>query len=171
MDLGSLKKITKRRKKRVGRGYGSGKAKTSGRGTKGTKARNKVKLYFEGGQLPLIKRLPMQRGKSKFKPLGKKMLVINIKYLELLKDGSVVDLSSLVKYRIIKEDDKKYGVKILGDGELTKKLTVKLPCSKGAEAKILKAGGKVEKDNKDEGGELKKTKVEKGSEKKDKKVS
>lgn len=147
MDLSKLRKTTKKGKKRVGRGYGSGRAKTAGRGTKGLKARGKVKLYFEGGQLPLIKRLPLKRGKDRFKPLSKKPLVVNVKYLNLFNNKSVVDIKALVKKNIIKKEDAgRGGVKILGDGELKKELIVKLPCSKGAKKKIEKAGGKVEKD-------------------------
>ena len=81
MNLSTLPKITESSKKRLGRGYGSGKAKTSGRGTKGQRSKEKIKFGFEGGQLPLIKRLPMRRGKDRFKSLKNKPLVINIKYL------------------------------------------------------------------------------------------
>lgn len=145
MELSKLSKTTTKSKKRVGRGYGSGRGKTAGRGTKGQKARGKVKLGFEGGQLPLIKRLPLQRGKGKFKSFKTKPLVVNVKLLNLLPKDEVVDLKTLVKYKILKEDEaKKFGVKILGDGELKKPLVVKLPCSKGAIEKIEKAGGKVE---------------------------
>ena len=67
MNLNQLPKIKKTSKKRLGQGHGSGKVKTSGRGTKGQKARNKVPMYFEGGALPLIKRLPYRRGKGRNK--------------------------------------------------------------------------------------------------------
>ena len=144
MKLNNLPKTTTKSKKRVGRGYGSGRGKTSGRGTKGQKARGKVRLGFEGGQLPLIKRLPLQRGKGKFKSFKKKPLVVNVKILNLLPKKETVDLKTLIKYRIVKEDEaKKFGVKILGDGELRTPLTVELPCSKGAIKKIEEAGGKV----------------------------
>jgi len=144
MKLNDLPKTTTKSKKRVGRGYGSGRGKTSGRGTKGQKARGKVKLGFEGGQLPLIKRLPLQRGKGKFKSFKKKPLVVNVKVLNLLPKKETVDLKTLIKYRIVKEDEaKKFGVKILGDGELRIPLTVELPCSKGAIKKIEEAGGKI----------------------------
>lgn len=146
MELNKLPKIVKKKKKRRGRGYGSGKGgHTVGRGAKGQKARSKVKLGFEGGQLPLIKRLPLQRGKGKFKPIKKKPLIINVKFLNLLPEEEVVDLKTLIKYKIVKSSQaEKFGVKILGDGNLEKKLVVKLPCSKGAAEKIKKAGGKVE---------------------------
>lgn len=146
MDLFSLSKTTKRTKKRLGRGYGSGKAKTSGRGTKGQKSRETIKLGFEGGALPLIKKLPFRRGKDRFKPLSRKSLIINLKNLNSLPADTVIDLDFLVKANLVKEDMvEKYGVKILGDGELKQPLVVKIPCSHKAEEKIKKAGGKVEK--------------------------
>lgn len=144
MQLHTLPKITQRRKKRVGRGAGSGKGKTSGRGTKGQAARYTVKLLFEGGQLPLIKRLPLLRGKGINRPVGKKPFIINLKYLNLLPSKTVVDFESLKKHNIIGKDVKDLLVKILGEGELTKSLTVRLPCSKSAAKKIVKAGGTVD---------------------------
>lgn len=145
--LNKLPKTTKRKKKRVGRGYGSGKGgHTSGRGAKGLKARNKVSLTFEGTKTKksFLKRLPMRRGKGKFKSLKKKPLVINLKYLNLFKKGDRVNLSSLVKKRIVAASEaEKNGVKILGDGDLRTALTVELPTSKSAAKKIEKAGGKI----------------------------
>lgn len=148
MKLNKLPKITTKKKKRLGRGYGSGKGgHTVGRGQKGQKARSKIKLGFEGGQLPFIKRFPLLRGKGKFKSFKKKPLVVNVKYLALLPKDATVDLKTLIKYKIVKEDEaQKFGVKILGDGDLKIPLTVKLPCSKGAIEKIEKVGGKVEVD-------------------------
>lgn len=144
MKLHTLPKIIQRRQKRVGRGAGSGKGKTSGRGTKGQGARTSVKLLFEGGQVPLIKKLPLLRGKGTNKPVGKKPYIINVKYLNLFPDKSIVDIKSLKKLNLISEDFEHLNIKILGDGELKKSLTVKLPCSKIAAEKIVKAGGKVE---------------------------
>ena len=145
MDLHKLKKIKKSSKKRLGQGHGSGRGKTAGRGTKGQKARGKVPLYFEGGALPLIKRLPFRRGKGKNKVFKKKPLIVNIKILNLLKKDTIVDIETLIKNKIVDEKDAKtYGVKILGEGDLGIPLTVKLPVSKGAANKIKKAGGKVE---------------------------
>lgn len=143
MGLERLPKLVVSRKKRVGRGFSSGRGKTAGRGTKGQKARGKVKFGFEGGQLPLIKRLPMRRGKGRNVALGKKPLVLNLKYLNLLEENTEVDLETLVKEGLILKGEEKYGVKILGEGALQKPLTVKLPCSKGAARKIEAAGGKV----------------------------
>lgn len=145
MNLSNLPKITEKGKKRLGRGHGSGRAKTSGRGTKGQKARGKIPLFFEGGALPLIKRLPFRRGKGKNKPLKKSCMVVNVKVLQVLPDNSVVDLVCLIKNKIVAEDDaKRFGVKILGEGNLSKSLIIKLPISSGARKKIEKAGGRVE---------------------------
>lgn len=143
MNLQKLPKIKSKSKKRVGRGRGSGRGKTAGRGTKGLGARGKAKLFYEGGQLPLIKRLPLLRGKGRNKPRGNKPFPVNIKYLNILPENSVVDKNSLVKYNIIdKEAAEEFAIKILGEGELKKRLTVKLPTSKGAREKIIAAGGK-----------------------------
>lgn len=145
MKLESLPKITKRSKKRLGQGHGSGRSKTAGRGTKGQKARGKIPISFEGGALPLIKRLPFRRGKGRNKVFRKSPIVINVKILNILKKGDVVDIKTLIENRIVDEKDAKvYGIKILGDGILNVPLTVKLPVSKGARQKIEKAGGSVE---------------------------
>lgn len=145
MTLNSLPKTKKNSKKRLGQGHGSGKVKTSGRGTKGQKARNKVPMYFEGGALPLIKRLPYRRGKGRNKKISTKPLVVNLKYLSSFPKDQVVDLDLLIKKKIVKADDaKEFGVKILGDGELTQALIIKLPISNSAKKKIEKMGGRVE---------------------------
>ncbi|EKD65187.1 MAG: 50S ribosomal protein L15 [uncultured bacterium] len=146
MKLENLPGITDRKKKRLGQGHGSGRGKTGGRGTKGQKARGKISISFEGGALPLIKRLPFRRGKGKNKAFRKKPIVINVKALNLLRKSSVVDIDTLIKNNIIdKKEAEIYGVKILGDGELSIPLIVKLPVSKGAEKKIIKSGGKIER--------------------------
>lgn len=145
MKLHELPKIKTRSKKRVGVGLGSGRGKTAGRGTKGQKARGKMPLYFEGGALSLIKRLPMSRGRGRNKPHNKKPIPINVKFLNLLPKNSVVDLNTLAEHKIVnKEEAELYGIKILGEGKLAVVLTVKLPCSKGARKKIEAAGGKVD---------------------------
>ena len=130
--------------KRVGRGIGSGLGKTSGRGQKGQNSRSGggVRLGFEGGQMPLIRRLP-RRGfnNANFK---KQYSIINVSDLEKLDDGSVVDAKLLLDKNIISKVDD-YGVKVLGNGELTKKLTVKAAkFTKSAQEKIEKAGGSIE---------------------------
>jgi large subunit ribosomal protein L15 len=144
MDLSNLQPAlgSHRNRKRIGRGHGSGTGKTAGKGHKGQKARSggSVKAGFEGGQMPLQRRLP-KRG---FKSLHHtEYAVINLRDLELFETGSVVDIEALGKAGLVGQ--LKDGVKILGDGELTKALTVKAhKFSKSAEAKIAAAGGSVE---------------------------
>ena len=132
-----------KRRKRIGRGDGSGHGTTSGRGTKGQLSRSggKTRIGFEGGQMPLQRRLPHLRG---FKN-NRKMIfnVINLSMLESFKEGSTVDYDVLLKKGLIMK--KGNPLKILGNGDLKKKLTVKANgFSKSARVKIEKAGGKVE---------------------------
>jgi large subunit ribosomal protein L15 len=146
MKLNQLPKITSKGKKRVGRGIGSGKGgHTSGRGQKGQKSRSKLPPLFEGSKVrkSLIKRLPMKRGKDRFKAYQRKPLIINVKYLDILPRASEVTVDSLIKAGLVNKEAKNTGVKILGDGNLTKNLTVLVPASKGAKQKIEQAGGKV----------------------------
>lgn len=142
MDLSKLPKIVAKSKKRLGRGHGSGKVKTSGRGTKGQKARDSIKAGFEGGQLALIKRLPLLRGKGRNGSQKKTVLAVSVTRLNKFSDGAKVDKESLIKAGIISEVGQK--VKIIGKEKLSVKLTVNLPCSAGAREAIEKAGGKVE---------------------------
>lgn len=146
MNLHNLEKIKAKSKKRVGLGHGSGRGKTAGRGQKGQKARNSVPLRFEGGALPLTKRLPFLRGKGRNKSLQEKPVVINVAALNVFAKGATINEESLVKQGLTTKEliDKK-GVKILGRGDMTVSLTVQLPVSKGAEEKITKAGGNVTK--------------------------
>lgn len=145
MKLNLLAKTTKIKKRRLGQGHGSGRVKTSGRGTKGQNVRSSRALSFEGGALPLIKRLPFRRGKGRNKVFKKKPVVVNIKALSVLKKDSVVDLEALIKNHVVLEKDANiYGVKILGDGDINVSLNIKLPISKGARKKIEKAGGSVD---------------------------
>ena len=145
IDLNSLKSISVIGKKRLGQGHGSGKGKTAGRGTKGQNARGAVRQTTGGGVLAWVRRMPLYRGKYRNKPVSGLLLPINLKYLSNLPAGTVVDFDTLVKNNVIVSNIGNYaGVKILGDGEITVALTVKLPTSKSAKAKIEKAGGKVE---------------------------
>lgn len=145
MELHSLTKITAKSKKRLGQGHGSGRVKTSGRGTKGQRSRGKIPIFFEGGAVPLIKRLPFMRGKGKNKSFTKKTKIINLEKLNVFKKDSIVDLRALIKNKLVEEKDaKEYGVKILGNGEVSVALTIKLPISKTAALKIEKVGGKIE---------------------------
>ena len=127
---------------RVGRGHGSGNGKTAGRGQKGQKSRSggKVRVGFEGGQMPLYRRLP-KRG---FTNRNSKVIVgINVSALEVFENDAVVSVETLLEQGIVKNP--KDGVKILGNGELTKKLTVQANAfSEGAKAKIEALGGKAE---------------------------
>ncbi|MBI2611301.1 50S ribosomal protein L15 [Candidatus Gottesmanbacteria bacterium] len=141
MELNKLPRLTTKAKKRLGRGHGSGRGKTAGRGTKGQKARGKLSLYFEGGQQPLIKRLPLKRGKDRNKPLSGKPFIVNIKYLNILPKNTIVNREILIKHGIIEKEIEK--IKILGDGELKVPLKISLPTSKSAALKIKKAGGSI----------------------------
>jgi large subunit ribosomal protein L15 len=144
MNLHSLEKLKLKKKKRVGQGHGSGRGKTSGRGTKGQKARGDVPLDFEGGALPLIKRLPLLRGKGRNKAFKPTPQILNVQALNGLPKDTVVDVAALIKHGLFNPDSVKHsGIKILGDGVLEVPLTVKVPVSKGAAEKIKKAGGSV----------------------------
>ena len=126
---------------RRGRGHGSGNGKTAGKGHKGQKARSGApRPGFEGGQMPLYRRLP-KRG---FKCRNSKEIVgINVEALNRFEDGEVVTVESLLDAGVIKNPQD--GVKILGNGEISKKLTVKVNAfSEGAKAKIEAAGGSAE---------------------------
>src|SRR5258706_7459640 len=101
MNLTNLPSITRTSKKRLGLGHGSGRGKTSGRGTKGQKARRDIKLSFEGGALPLIKRLPFLRGKGRNKQYKAKEYVINLDRLSKLPAKSVVDVKFLVERKMV----------------------------------------------------------------------
>lgn len=145
MILETLPKSTTKAKKRLGRGYGSGKGgHTVGRGVKGQKARNRVKLWFEGGQLPLTKRLPFQRGKGRFKALKKDPLIVDLKYLSVFAKNSLVTLDSLIQHQIVREKEARaHGVKLLGNFEVKHPLTIAVPISKQAAKLVASAGGTV----------------------------
>ena len=133
---------SKTSKKRIGRGIGSGLGKTSGKGHKGQNARSGggVRPGFEGGQMPLFRRIP-KRG---FKNINSKEYTeVTLAMLENLENGTEVTVDSLLELGLIRKAND--GIVILGNGELTKKLTVKAArVTKNAEAKIVAAGGKVE---------------------------
>jgi large subunit ribosomal protein L15 len=144
MALHSLPKLIDKKKRRVGQGHGSGRVKTSGRGTKGQKARSKVPMTFEGGALPLIKRLPFLRGKGRNYSIQSKPVILNVSDLNKLPASSTVDLPTLIKHKLVQEDDvKQFGIKILGNGDLSVQLTVKVPVSQNARVKIEKAKGTI----------------------------
>ena len=153
MNLSNLQKIKTKGAKRIGRGPGSGKGKTATRGTKGQKAREKISIFhphFEGGQRPIFKRLPYRKGKDNPK-ISKKPLIVNLGALNSLPKDQSVTIETLVKFGIVRKDDaQKFGVKILGDGDLKIPLIVNLPISKSATKKLEKAGGKVISEKKSE---------------------
>ena len=144
MNLQDLKPAegSKRSAFRVGRGHGSGNGKTAGRGHKGQKARSGggVRPGFEGGQKPLYLRLPKRGFYNKF---GKHYTEINVEVFNCFDDGAVIDPVSLIEAGLVKNI--RDGIRVLGNGELTKKVTVKaMGFSKTAQSKIEAAGGKVE---------------------------
>ena len=128
--------------KRIGRAHGSGQGKTAGKGHKGQKARagRGMRIGFEGGQMPLQRRVPKRGFVNIF---ATTYANVNVAALNVFEDGAEVDLDALKKAGLVK---KAYdGVKVLGDGELTKKITVKAAAySKAAKEKIEAAGGKAE---------------------------
>ncbi|MGA2915911.1 MAG: 50S ribosomal protein L15 [Sedimentisphaerales bacterium] len=130
----------KKQIKRVGRGPGSGHGKTCGRGTKGSLSRAGAggKVGYEGGQMPLFRRLP-KRGFSNFR-FVRRYEIINVSQLDKFDDGSIIDVKSLFNAGLV--DSANSVVKVLGDGELTKKLDVSVQkFSKTAQEKILSCGG------------------------------
>jgi len=133
--------VPKHSRKRVGRGIGSGHGVTAGRGTKGQKSRGSVRPGFEGGQTPLHRRLPHARG---FNNRWKKIYaVVNLDDLERFDAGAVVDPDTLCSSGLVKKIED--GVKVLGDGNLTKALTVRAhKFSKTALEKIAAVGGTAE---------------------------
>lgn len=143
MKLHEKTTILDRSKKRLGRGYGSGKGgHTVGRGQKGQKARYSIPTWFVGTSWVWFKRLPFLRGKSKFKSLAKKTVVLNLSDLDKFKAGSTVDLNALVSEGIIsKNAAASYTIKVLSSGELTKKIKLALPASKSVIKKVESLGG------------------------------
>ena len=128
---------------RKGRGAGSGNGKTAGKGHKGQNARSGggVRPGFEGGQLPLYRKLP-KRGFNNYR-FAKVYAIVNVAALNVFEDGAVVDAAVLLEKKIIRKELD--GLKVLGNGELTKKLTVKASVfSASAKEKIEAAGGKIE---------------------------
>jgi len=152
LNLSNLKPAAARRdRKRVGRGMGSGKGRYSGRGIKGQKARSgshKMRPGFEGGQMPVYMRLPKQRGSTSkdampIGPFRTSTVPVNVRDLDRFGDGDEVTPESLVEKGIIKNT--KIDVKLLGMGEVSKKLTIRVHAiSATARQKIEGAGGTVE---------------------------
>lgn len=136
----ALPSLVQRTKKRLGRGHGSGKVKTSGRGTKGQNARDHMPIGFEGGQLSLTKRLPLLRGK--LRNASQKPIVVEIQLARIAKlPAGDVTKAVLVKHGIVTEENKR--MKVIGSMKLERAYTVHIPCSKGSSTAITAAGGKV----------------------------
>ena len=144
MELSNLRPAEGSRKSdnfRRGRGHGSGNGKTAGKGHKGQKARSGApRIGFEGGQMPLYRRIPKRGFKNRN---TKEIVAINVSVLERFEDGATVDVQALMEAGVIKNP--RDGVKVLGNGELTKKLNVKVNAySASAKEKIEALGGKAE---------------------------
>ena len=144
MKLNELTKVpgSTTKAKRIGRGYGSGNGKTAGKGHKGQKARagHGFRPGFEGGQMPLQRRIPKRGFNNIF---AEDWPAINVADLEVFENGATVDVAALADAGIVRRNTK--NVKVLSNGELTKSLTVKVGAySEAAKAKIEAAGGKAE---------------------------
>ena len=140
--LNNLSSVTNRSAKRLGRGYGSGKGgHTVGRGVKGQGSRegSKIPLWFEGGQLPLTKRLPMLRGKGRFNVL-KPTAEVTLSDIEKMK-AKVINLTTLKEEKVINSRFSK--AKVINTGTLTRKVTVEIPTSVASKKAIENAGGLV----------------------------
>lgn len=140
--LSQLPRTVSSRKKRLGRGLGSGRGAKSTRGTtRHQKAREGIPLHFEGGQGRLVKKYPLMRGKGKNKPSQIKPVIISIAVLNEFKDGETVSLQTLQKKGTIDKLVKR--VKILNDLPLKRKLTIQLPVSSAVMKSVKKLGGEV----------------------------
>ncbi len=147
MQLNNLPKIVTRKKKALGRGIGSGKGKTSGRGMKGQKARGKIPAANVGGGLILYKKLPYRKGygrRGNNPTRTPKPVLITFEQLNNLPSKTKLDLACLIDRELVSaKAAKKYGVKILSNGDLKVSLTVEIPVSQTAKEKIEQAGGTV----------------------------
>jgi len=143
--LNQLSAIVQRRKKRLGRGHGSGKGMKSGRGTtRHQKARTDIPLHFEGGQNRMVKRFPLLRGKGRNKPVGTKAVVLGLSHLNVFESGATIDILALVQQNVITRQEADRGVKIVANGTCKNAYTVSLPVTESARKIIEKAGGKVQ---------------------------
>jgi len=140
ISLSNLPKLVSKSKRRVGRGHGSGRVKTSGRGTKGQNARGTMPMGFEGGQLPLIKRLPLLRGKGKNGSMKEFAFSIQAEALNAFPAKSDVTLASLKKQRIVPGDVGRVKI-VAGSDTVSVALTVRVPASKSVQEAIKKVGG------------------------------
>lgn len=141
MKLNKLTSVKSRQKKRLGRGQSSGKGKTAGRGAKGQKKRGKIKLGFEGGQLPLYKRLPQRKGIGNVPKA--KGITITTNQLNFFPAKSTIDEKKLREKGLIPISTRGAKIKIVVNGKLAKPLKIALPTTKKALSIIKKAGGSI----------------------------
>lgn len=143
MLLATLTKSTKTSKKRLGRGFGSGVGgHTVGRGQKGQKTRGVMPVWFEGGQLPIIRRTPFIKGKHRFQSINSQPIAINLDFLNHFDNDTVIDAATLTKSLKLNEKEAKRGFKIVATGKLDKALTIKVLATAGAIKLIEAAKGK-----------------------------
>ena len=144
MNLHSLTKTVDKKKKRLGRGAGSGRGQKSGRGTtRHQTAREKVPLYFEGGQGKFVKRFPLLRGKGKNKSV-REIIVLRSAELNIFEDNTEITNEVLVKAGLMNAKDLKKPVKVILNGDIKKKLTVAISVTAGVKKAIEQLGGTVQ---------------------------
>jgi large subunit ribosomal protein L15 len=145
MVLSQRTAITEKKKKRLGRGLGSGKGAKSGRGTtRHQKAREDIPLHFEGGGNRFTKRFPLLRGKGKNKSIKQQALIIQLSALNVFDDNERVTREALLEKNVIKYDERDRRLKILASGDIQKKLTICVPVSKSVQTQIESKGGTIE---------------------------
>ncbi len=143
MLLSQLPKSTKTGKKRLGRGYGSGVGgHTVGRGQKGQKTRGVMPVWFEGGQLPIVRRTPFIKGKHRFQSINVQPISVNLDFLNKFDDKTVVSAAVLAERLKLNPQEAKAGFKVVATGKLEKSLEVEVLATAGAVKLIEKAGGK-----------------------------
>lgn len=143
MLLSKLPKTIETPKKRLGRGFGSGVGgHTVGRGQKGQKTRGLIPLWFEGGQLPLVRRTPFIKGKHRFQIINLQPITVDFDRLEKFPENSLIDALFLSTALKLSEKEAKRGFKIIATGKLTKPLQIAVSASAGAIKAIEAAGGK-----------------------------
>ncbi|MBP9815824.1 50S ribosomal protein L15 [Candidatus Woesebacteria bacterium] len=143
-QLHTLTKIVETKKKRLGRGLGSGAGAKSGRGTtRHQKARGKIPLHFEGGQNRSVKRYPLLRGKGRNKSVQPKAITINLDDVSVFEANATVTVEALIEKQIIDMSARKRGVKMVSSGTISVPLQIALPVSRVAKDKIEQAGGAV----------------------------